>query len=234
MNTREKNRNEMLGSLALFYETEKANFTGMPGLAAAFSDITGIHKEINLNEKVIQDGTKGKVVSKDVSQEELIKNALVFAGSIYGFASASNNSELLTLTDINSKTLLKLRDSEIPITVEKILDKADELADELIPFGITAEKRSAARTKLDDYLEKFGSVSTGKLTKKTARETNLMLFSKADQKLKVTDRLMLAFKESNPELYSKYTAARVIYDKTGTHKTSAGAEAGNVTPGTNN
>mgnify|MGYP001605910363 CR=1 FL=1 len=45
-----------------------------------------------------------------------------------------------------------------------------------------------------------------------------MLFDKADKKLKVLDKLMLGFKESSPELYSRYNAARVIYDKVSSHK----------------
>lgn len=226
MNTREKNKNEMLGTVSDFYNSEKNSFIALPGVVKTFSDIVAIHKEIKLNEKVIQEGTKGKVVSKDLSQEELVKTALVFAGAIYGYAAGINDNELLTFSDINSKTFNNLRDSEIPLTVEKILDKADELAEALIPFGITQEKRTVAKTKLEDYLEKFGSVNTGKITKKSARETNLMLFIKADQKLKVLDKLMLSFKEINPELFSKYNAARVIYDKASSHKTVAENQTG--------
>ena len=218
MNTREKNKHEMLGAVSNFYDTEKNSFAELPGISAAFADIKMIHKEIGLNEKIIQEGTKGKVVSKDDAQAELIKTALVFAGSVYGYAAGKNDSELLTFADINSKTFSKLRDSEIPLIVEKILDKADEIGETLIPFGITGEKRTLARTKLDDYLQKFGSVNTGKNTKKSARETNLMLFDKADQKLKVLDKLMFGFKESNTGLYSKYSAARVIYDKVSGYK----------------
>ncbi|MFA5806619.1 MAG: hypothetical protein WC879_18460 [Melioribacteraceae bacterium] len=174
--------------------------------------------EIDLNEKIIQEGTKGKVISKDDSQAELIKTALVFAGSIYGYAAGKNDMELLTFADINSSTFNKLRDAEIPLTVEKILDKADALGTSLIPFGITEEKRTSGRAGLNDYLQKFGSVNTGKGSKKSARETNLMLFDKADKKLRVLDKLMLGFKESSPELYSRYNAARVIYDKGSSHK----------------
>jgi len=218
MNTREKNKNEMLGNVSGFYESEKNTFAGLTGVVTAFNDVTAIHKEINLNEKIILEGTKGKVISKDVSQEVLVKTALVFAGAIYGYAAAQNDVELLTFADISSKSFGKLRDAEVTLTVEKILDKADELAEGLIPYGITEEKRTLARTKLDDYIQKFGSVNTGKTTKKSARETNTMLFEKADKKLKVLDRLMLSFKESNPELHSRYVASRVIYDKSSSHK----------------
>ena len=224
MNTREKNKKEMLGAVSNFYEAEKSSFTPLPGVTAAFSDVIMIKKEIDLNEKIIQEGTKGKVISKDDSKAELIKTALVFSGSIYGYAADKNDLELLTFADINSSTFNKMRDAEIPLMVEKILDKADEIGEALIPFGITEEKRTTGRVKLNDYLQKYGSVNTGKGSKKSARETNLMLFEKADKKLKVLDKLMFGFKESNPELYSRYTAARVIYDKGSSH------QAGNNAP----
>lgn len=218
MNTREKNKNEMFGKVSGFYNTEKTTFAGLPGLVAAFNDITAIHKEIDLNEKVIMEGTSGKVNSKDVSQDQLVQTALVFAGAIYGYAAAEEDVELLTFADLNSKSFGKLRDAEVPLVVEKILDKADELGAGLIPFGTTEEARTAARTKLDDYIEKFGSVSSGKITKKSAREMTTKLFAKADTKLKVLDKLMLSFKESNPELFSRFSTARIIYDKSATHK----------------
>jgi len=86
MDKREKNKKEMLGTVSEFYTTEKDSFTALPGLVAAFADVIAINKEIDLNEQVVQVGTSGKVVSKDGSQDELIKTALVFAGAIYGFA----------------------------------------------------------------------------------------------------------------------------------------------------
>lgn len=218
MNTREKNKYEMIGAVSTFYERERDSFTNVPAAAAVFSDLKQIHKEIGLNEKVVNEGTKGKVISKDISQDEIVKTGLVITGALYGYAATENDAELMTFADVNSKTFSKLRDSEIPIHIDKILEKANALADKLIPYGITEEKRNDARVKLDNYIEKFGIVSAGKVTKKSARETNLMLFEKADQKFKVLDKLMLGFKESNSDLYSRYNAARVIYDKTGSRK----------------
>ncbi|MCX6151726.1 MAG: hypothetical protein NTX22_14480 [Ignavibacteriales bacterium] len=218
MNKHERNKLEMLGVVWKFGESVKESFTGVPAIINGFADIEMIHKEIGLNDNVVKEGTKGKVISKDISQDEIISTGLVFAGAIYGYAADKNDAELITFADINSKTFLKQRDSEIPLFVEKILDKAVELGNGLIPYGITEEKRTAAKEKLDDYLEKFGSVSIGKGTKKSAKETIVNLLDKADKKIKVLDKLMISFKESNPELYSKYTAARVIYDKGGSHK----------------
>jgi hypothetical protein len=215
--TRDKNKKEMLNAVSGFYEVEKTSFTELPGVIAAFSDLSMINKEIELNEKLIQEGTKGKVVSKDNSREQLITTALVFAGAIYGYAAGKDDLELMTFADLNSSTFNAMRDAEVPLRSEQFLDKADELGAALIPFGVSEESRTTARAGLNDYLQKYGSVNTGKGGKKSAGETNDMLFTKMDKKLKVLDKLMFGFKDKNPELFSRYNAARIIYDKRGSH-----------------
>ncbi|MFA6981284.1 MAG: hypothetical protein WC209_18300 [Ignavibacteriaceae bacterium] len=217
MDKREKNKKEMLGTVSGFYTTEKDSFTALPGLVAAFADVIAINKEIDLNEQVVQVGTSGKVVSKDGSQDELIITALVFAGAIYGYAAKENDLELLTFADMNSNTFHKLRDAEIPLRVEKILEKADELAAALVPFGISEAKRNEGKASLDDYVAKFGSVNMGKGGKKSAAESTKKLLKKVDQKLKVLDKLMLPFRKKDTNLYSRYESARMIYDKGGRH-----------------
>ena len=226
MNTREKNKKEMLGTVSGFYGEEKDSFIELPGLVTAFSDVISINKEIDLNEKVVQEGTKGKVISKDDSQVELIKTALVFAGAVYGYAAGKNDLELLTFADISSTTFDRMRDAEVPLRVEKILDKADELGAAVVPFGITEEKRTAGRAGLNDYLQKFGSVNTGKGSKKSAAESTQMLLKKVDKKLKVLDKIMFSFKNTKPDLYSRYETSRIIYDKKASHK------GGDATPPT--
>ena len=215
MNTREKNKQEMLGTVSGFYEEYKNSFTGLTGLITAFSDIISIKKEIELNEKIVNEGTKGKVVSRDDSQNGLITSALTFAGALYGYAASKNDLELLTFADISSSTFTRMRIAEIPLRVEDILDKVDELGEELLPFGITGEQRTAGRAILDDYVKKFGSVNSGKGSKKSASDSSKKLLTKVDAKLKVLDKLMFSFSTSDSDLYSKYETARMIYDKGG-------------------
>jgi hypothetical protein len=213
MNKRQKNKYDMIGSVANFGETENGALAGIPALVNAFSDIKGFYRELGLNENIMIEGTHGKVVSKNVSQEEIINTGLSLAGAIYGYAALKGNDELMNFADIKRGTFGRQRDSEIPLTVEKYLDKADALGAELVPFGITDERRASARERLNDYLEKFSGLSTGKGVKKAARETINILFEKADKKLKILDKLMVGFKTGDPELYSRYTSARMIYDK---------------------
>ena len=203
------------------YDNNKDSFTNFPAAASSFSEIKSIAKEMTLNEMIIKEGTKGKIVSRDDSQSQLVQSGLVVAGALYGYAADNNDAELLIFSDVNSHSFGKLRLSEIPIFVEKLIDKADDIGDGLIPYGITAEKRTTLRAQLDDYVAKYAVVNSGKVTKKTARQTIKKLFAKADSQLKKLDKLMLGLDESNPELYSKYLSARVIIDKVSSHQSQA-------------
>ena len=205
----------MIGALCSFYDEHKAAFTEDTGVADQFSDVKAIYKEIGLNIRVTSEGTKNKVVSKDVSREAMIKATLVTAGSIYSYAVDKNNIELLKFSDINSSKFNRLRDSEVPLYCETIVNKADELGSELDNYSSSVEKRNAVRAMIDDYMNKFSSVNTGKGSKKTANQTIILLMNKADKKIKGLDNLMLQYEKTNNELYLEYKAARVIYDKGG-------------------
>jgi hypothetical protein len=220
MNVRQLNKYEMLCSVYNFYDTEKVDLSSFSAVTAPFTDVKMICKEIELNEKIVNQGTKGKVGSKNTAQEEIIKNGLIIAGAIYAYAVEKNDIELMNFSDLSTRSFARLRDSEIPIKIDDILSKAEELGDLLTQFGATAAKRTAAKLVLDNYTDKFAELNSGKVSKKTANETINLLFDKADKKLKVLDKLMLGVQESNAELYTKYDNARVIIDKAASRKTA--------------
>ena len=220
MNIREKNRSEMFERVVAFGEAEKTRLNAIPKVATAISELKMIQREISLNDRLLFEGTKAKVFSKDVTQKEIIPLALVIAGGIFSYAVDISDEELIKSADINSKTIHKLRDSEIPVFIERIIDKADELGDLLMPYGLTAEKRTAARGKLDEYIAKFTTLNTGKGTKSAARKTISDLFDNGDKKLRVLDKLMIGFKESDTELFNLYASARVIIDKSSSRNTN--------------
>lgn len=233
MNNRQLNKYDMLGSVCSLYDTESGAFAAFPAVAAPFSDIKMVYQEIGLNEKIIKEGTKGKVSSKNTAQEQIVKIGLIFAGALYAYAVDTNDQELMTFSDLNSKSFSKLRDSEVPITVESILAKVEGLGDKLIPYGISTEKKTSGREMLNEYIAKFAELNSGKTSKKTANENISMLLEKADKKLKVLDKLMLGVQEANAGLYSKYTSARVIVDKASSHKT-VGTETQPAAPASTN
>ena len=198
------NRN---GVVIEFGELYKQQTSTVAKLDAAFGDASLMHKEIGLNKKIVDEGTGGMVISKDISKVTVIKTSLVFAGALFGYAADNNNNELLTFSDLNTRSFTRLRDSQVPLLAESILEKCAALGDALVPSGITAEKRTAFRELLTEHMDKFAALNQGKISKKTANATIKMLLAKFEKKLTVIKKLMLGFEDSNPEMYAKFTAA---------------------------
>jgi hypothetical protein len=224
MNNRELNKYEMLVAVYGFYLDKKGEANFNRATASLFEGVNLIVKEIALNEKTLQEGNKGKIASRDVTQDELSTTALVVAGALYGYAAGISDMELLKVSDINSSSLKKMRNSELPIFVESLFDKADSIGDGLIAYGISAEYRTSARTLLNDYLSKYGEVNSGRTSRTKSHENVRLLLTKADEKLKVLDKLMLGVKVSNPDLYTEYESARVVIDKAVSHNTGSSTE----------
>jgi len=224
MNNRELNKYEMLVAVYGYYLGKKTAANFNRATTSVFEGIHLIVKEIELNEKTLQEGNKGKIASRDVTQDELSTTALVVAGALYGYAAGISDTELLNVSDINSSSLKRMRNSELPIFVESLFDKADSIGDGLIAYGVSAEYRTSARTLLNDYLSKYGEVNSGKTSKSKAHENVRLLLTKADEKLKVLDKLMFGVKVSNPDLYTEYESARVIIDKAVSHNTGSSTE----------
>ncbi len=204
-----------------FRDANKEPISIIPKLDAAFNEAATINKEVGLNKKIVDTGTSGMVISKDISRDNLIKRGLVFAGALYGCAVDKADNELMTFSDLNSRSFTKLRDSQVPLLIESILDKCDAAGDALIPFGITAEKRTGFRTLLNEHMDKFAALNQGKITKKTANATIKMLLNKFDAKLVVIKKLMLGFEESNQEMYAKFLSACEIVKSAATKNGSS-------------
>jgi len=228
MNNRELNKYEMLVVVYGFYLNKKGEANFNRATASVFEGINLIVKEIALNEKTLQEGNKGKIASRDVTQDELSTTALVVAGALYGYAAGISDMELLKVSDINSTSLKKMRNSELPIFVESLFDKADAIGDGLIAYGVSAEYRTSARTLLNDYLSKYGEVNSGRTSRSKSHENVRLLLQKADEKLKVLDKLMLGVKVNNSTLYTEYESARVIIDKAVSHNTAGETENTNT------
>ena len=217
MNYHQKNKLDMLDTVTDFYDNEQGALSTLPAVATVFGNIKVISKEIKENDQIATDGTKARVIAKNAAKEILKQKCLVIAGAIYSYSVDINDEETAALADINSKSLTKLRESEIPGFFNKFIKLATDNAENLVQYGITEEKINDAQRIHDEYVAKFGKVSKGKTTKKGAVKNITALFKTVDKKLKKLDKLMLGIKSVNPEVHRKYESARVIIDKKATH-----------------
>ncbi len=216
------NKYNRLETVVIFGQKNKETFISVPKLGAAFDESELMYKEIGLNIKVLKVGTGGLVELKNNSQEDIIDTSLVIAGGIFAYAVEKNNIELKKFSDLNSRDFTRIRDSQVPLLAEAIIDKSDSIGDDLIPFGINEHKRVDARAKLTDYIDKFGALNQGKISKKTANATIKMLLTKFDAKLIVIKKLMLGFKKDYAEMYSSFETAATIINSPATRNTDNG------------
>ncbi len=197
------------------------------GIVNAKSNLKLICDEIKVKEEQLKNAAVGKTYAKDKALNEIIEQAVIIAGSIYAFAVAGNNDELEQFAEVNDKTLYNTRETDIPIKAKAVLDKADELGTALEIYGTTQAERDKLRNALADFADKDTIQNTGLGNKTAARDDLTSLFVRADKVVKVIEKLMKKFEQTNPEYYNRFTAANNIKNKAVRHRDNGEEEEQN-------
>ncbi len=234
MNKNDEGKLEMIDDVVDVLDAEKAIYSSVNAISLQRDNLRNISLEIKKNEATLKDSTIGKTESKYVSEDELVHDTVVVAGGIYAYASTEQLTDLKVFSDVSRRDFRRMRDTDVPVKAKSILDKADELGDVLIPYGITQDLRDELRTDLTDYSVKVSNQGTGVVDKSAARSNITALFKRADIALNILDKLMKQFLKSNPEFYNKYKISRNIWDKATRHTETSTADASATTNTTNN
>lgn len=217
MNKNDEGKLEMIDDVVDVLDAEKAIYSSVNAISLQRDNLRNISLEIKKNEATLKDSTIGKTESKYVSEDELVHDTVVVAGGIYAYASTEQLTDLKVFSDVSRRDFRRMRDTDVPVKAKSILDKADELGDALLPYGITQALRDELREDLSIYGEKVSDQGSGFVDKSTARSIITALFKKGDVALNILDKLMKQFQKSNTEFYTKYTTARNIWDKASRH-----------------
>lgn len=217
MNKKDESRLGMIDAVVNTLDAEKDIYSSVNAIAIQRDNLRTFSADIKKNEATLKDSTLGKTESKYVSGDELVHDAVVVAGGIFAYATTEELTDLKIFSDITRRDFLRIRETDIPVKAQSILDKADELGDALIPYGITQALRDELRVDLTDYSAKVSNQGAGVVDKSTARSTITALFKRADIALNILDKLMKQFLKSNPEFYTSYKISRNIWDKATRH-----------------
>ena len=170
---------------------------------------------------------------KKQSRDSLVALAVQITGAILSHAHDKGDLRLEKKAGVSATTLGKAKDSRLVAYCRGIHKLAVPLTQALKPSKITAEKIASLKTQTDDYKKSYTkprqAIATGKAATKqlpvVLRQTNSLL-------RKQLDPLMVQFKDSAPEFYAKYKAARRIVKPAvnpARQKKKAKAAAPNVT-----
>ena len=85
--------------------------------------------------------------------------------------------------------------------------------DIFVDYGSAPEKVDELKKEIDDFITVISAPRSAIVTRSQATQRMKELFSEINQLLKnKTDKLMLLFEHSHPEVYQNYKAARIIVD----------------------
>ncbi len=137
--------------------------------------------------------------------------ALVIAGAVRAFAVANSDLELAGKVDYSRSVLLGGRDRASAEKCQLIHRLATEQVADLAEHGVTVAKLKALQAKIDGYvtcLQRPRQIIAGSKTATAQFEAEIAV---ADQLLADgLDRLVLQFKDSDPEFYGNYANARAV------------------------
>lgn len=173
---------------------------------------------INEKEKTFQESAAGKTDSKNETLNKMISLTTEIAGGVYAYAADNKDMETAAIVDFAEYELKKMRQTDIPVKVSSVASLAEKFAADLTDYGVETNETTELKKLLAEYNTKMSNKQVGYTEQSTARETLTALFKQGDVLLESIDKLMLRFRDNEPELYIAYKDAREITDKASVKK----------------
>jgi hypothetical protein len=157
---------------------------------------------------------KGITVDKENLKQTLCQRASDVANIVYAFAAATSNSALKEEVNFPISKLARMKDTELAQICRQIHDKAFANKVPLqLNYGLTPQMLTDLQAAIDAYAAATPKPRTAMSQRKTLNASLRQLFKEADEVLlDQMDRLVVTFRESNPDFVTTYENARIIID----------------------
>jgi hypothetical protein len=226
MNKKQENQNRMQLSVERVFDENQSAYQSIPALANAII----IFKANNVNVEKLRDKqkmpSKGYTEQRDNQKKEMAELALEVAGSVAAYAHKKSDYILAKKVDFSFSELVHARDAVVKSRVTIILNEAKTVIADLGDYGTDSAQLSIFEQKISGFSEIVGKKGYNKEETQTATEQIAEILSYNNELLKnFADKLIIKFKNSNPEFYKNYFNAREIYDFGGGKKGEVPEEA---------
>ena len=157
--------------------------------------------------------TEGLTQKKNEFRKKLNITTDVFLGIFRSYAKTTGNSELYENSDKSISEIKKIKDTEIMVLVNTTKIYASKHLDDLTDYGMTEKMISDYGKEADGFINYLTAPQEIIAERKTATEHLKKLFKQLDEQLtEYLDNHMMQFKTKEPQFYSDYENARIIYD----------------------
>ncbi|MDP3148340.1 MAG: hypothetical protein Q8N83_04330 [Ignavibacteria bacterium] len=213
MNQHEENKFNMYNAVEAVFKSNASVVAELPALGEVHTDLQALVVEIDAKNGELLKATDGKTSVKSKAIDELIGAILPVANAVTAYATRNKLLELKALTDVTETRLKRLSHAELPVRVKNIKVGAQGVLEALAKYGMTQAKLDLVDEKLAAMKTAAENKDVGFTDRSAIREALYGLFDKTDDLLnEEADRIVGVLKESKPDFYNQYFAARVIKD----------------------
>ncbi|MDR1181201.1 MAG: hypothetical protein LBL13_04415, partial [Bacteroidales bacterium] len=191
-------------------EEDQEIFKDVPAVAAIVAELKG---DIEIIREVLREHTgvnlPASTLAKRNAEKRMIKSCVKTANILYLIGFISDNTDLITLAGLSDNSFYRITNNAALALARRILNLAKQYAEQLKEYTIDEKEINEMETAIDA----FQTVITKPMDTIAGRKqktTNLVqLFAKLDSTLyDKLDKVMLIFKDSNPDFYNKYRTSR--------------------------
>ncbi len=213
MRKHEESKLGMLEDTASVLESANGVIGQIPMLQSKTVELRELVTKIRKKEEEFKAAVVGKTGAKNQKKEDLIRIALVVSGGLFSYGLDHNDVESTEAGNLQRSDFSKMREAGVITTVGNVLEKAESFGNELESYGVSQTMIEDMKNGLTEYRTRLKQKGLGYAVKSAARETIESLFKAADDVISSIDRLMRRYRTIDPELYLKYSSARIIKDK---------------------
>mgnify|MGYP000908154578 CR=1 FL=1 len=212
MTKRQNAKLNMAQQVSNVFETYKDVFAGINPMVESVTELKTTISDIRETEK-----NRGSIVipavtlTKREAEDRMVSLSLQFSNSLYVIGFSTSDNELMALASISARSFYNVTDNLSLVQARRIQELSLKNADALKAYKLDEAKLSEFLQAIDTFEELVTSPSDSIATRKEKRKSLNQLFAELDSILyDKCDRIMVLFKESDPEFYGKYRTARNI------------------------
>jgi hypothetical protein len=205
------NKLMMFEAVQSHLNTNKSVWTSVPAMVETINDFESLLAEIETCWKLTSENKKGITLQKAAQQALVIEHTYELSSLLYAMASKKNDAILAAKVDFTETDLLKKRDGNLVTTCLNMVEIATEHLAELIDYQVSGDELMVLKEEIKSFAD---NLTTGRVSVSERKAANAKLkdlFVQVDALLKKQlDRLMVRFRENEPEFYTAYQNTRRI------------------------
>jgi hypothetical protein len=161
----------------------------------------------------------GKSKIKTALKKKFGKAVYNLANSLATYADEHNKPEIASLVEHPETYYTKMRDINLPLEANRLIQLTKGIEAELLDHGVTAEEITTLINLSREFNESMTNLRKSVAKGSSATKSVYQLIGEANSLLSNRfKRHMKRLKESNPDFYTQYTSACKVIEHSSTHE----------------